>query len=485
MDCPFCGKPLKEGRVFCETCGREIQIVPVFEPEIEEKMNKSLAHVADVFEENDSSKKSVEGTGEKSEKESTNTAKDGKEPDGKRKKRYLVWGISIGFLIILSVFLIKNLANYNSYDYQMKTASTYYDAGNYTKVLNYAKRAVAIAPNSSDARMLLANCYKNLNEIEEAKSILEELIENDSSYFSAYKDLIKIYIDEKGYEKINTLLKSCNDPTIVEQFQSYGAFEPDFSEEEGVYDSVLSLKILASGNGEVYYTLDGTQPDASSEKYMSPLRLEDGTHTIKAVFINTYGVASDVISRTYEIQVATPDEPEITVESGSYNSPQMIETFLSDDYEIYYTTDGSEPTRNSNPYLVPIPMPLGQSVFKFIMYDDDGIASHVATRTYDLQIDTALSTDAAIIILKQELIKNGSILNIQGNVPGISAVKDFEIKSAFKQDDQIFYLITEYVVEMDGTRSKSGNQYAVNVATNELYRASTNYAGYYMVDAFE
>ena len=49
MDCPFCGKPLKEGRVFCEKCGREIQIVPVFEPEIEEKMKKSLDHVAEVF----------------------------------------------------------------------------------------------------------------------------------------------------------------------------------------------------------------------------------------------------------------------------------------------------------------------------------------------------------------------------------------------------------------------------------------------------
>lgn len=485
MDCPFCGKPLKEGRVFCEACGKEIQIVPVFEPEIEDKMKHSLAQVADVFESllspTKPSEEGKEGQGEKNNILESNT----KRLDKASKMFYLVFGISTFLFVIIAVVVINTLINYNSYDYQIKTASTYYDTGNYSKVLKYAKRAIAIAPNSSDARMLLANSYCNLDEKLEAKSILEELIENDSSYFSAYKELIKIYIDEKEYEKINMLLKNCNDTSIVEQFQNFGALEPDFSEEEGVYDSILSLKLLASGNGDIYYTLDGSQPDVTSEKYMSPIRLENGTHTINAVFINTYGVSSGVVSKTYDIQIATPDEPEITVESGSYSSPQMIETFLSDEFEIFYTTDGSEPTRNSNPYLVPIPMPLGHSVFKFIMYDDDGVASHVATKEYNLQIETPLTTDAAIIMLKQELIKNGSIVNMNGEIPGMSAVKDFEIKSAFKQDVEIFYLITEYVVEMDGTRSKSGNHYAINVANNEIYRASTNYAGYYMVEAFE
>lgn len=476
MDCPFCGKPLKEGRVFCEKCGKEIQIVPVFEPEIEEKMKKSLDHVAEVFKENESSEEQPEEMVQAIETES----------DKKRKKyHYFAVGFGILCIVVCLIAVTRIVVNYYSYDYQMKTASLHYDAGAYEKGLKYARRAATIAPNSSDAKMLLANCYKNLGETGEAKDILEELITNDSSYFKAYKDLIQIYIAEEEYDKINILLKECNDSSTVEEFQNYGAFEPQFSEEEGIYDSILNLKILAGGNGEVYYTIDGTQPDISSQKYMSPLRLEGGTHTIKAVFINSYGVASDVVTKTYDIHITIPDEPEIIVESGNYDSPQMIETFLSDDYEIYYTTDGSEPNRNSNPYLVPIPMPLGHSIFKFIMYDDEGTASHVATREYDLQINTALSTDAAIIILKQELIKNGSILNIQGNMPGVASVKEFEIKSAFKQDDQIFYLIVEYVVEPGGARAKSGNQYAINVDTTELYRASTNYAGYYMVEAFE
>ena len=351
MDCPFCGKPLKEGRVFCESCGKEIQIVPVFEPEIEDKMKHFLAQVADVFESHNSSAKSSEEIEDDREAAVNKAEKMTSKSDKKTKKFYLTLGIGVLIFVIVAVVSINSLIHYHSYDHQIKTASTYYDTGNYSKVLKYAKRAVSIAPNSSDARMLLANSYKQLGEKMEAKVILEELISIDSSYFSAYRDLIQIYIDEEEYEKINTLLRNCNDVSIVEQFQSYGAFDPDFSEEEGLYDSVLSLKLLAAGNGDVYYTLDGTTPDISSEKYMNPIRLENGTHTVQAVFINTYGVASAVVSKTYEIEIATPDEPEITAESGSYTSPQMIETFLSDEYEIFYTTDGSEPTRNSVPII--------------------------------------------------------------------------------------------------------------------------------------
>ncbi|MBO6015253.1 MAG: hypothetical protein J6P60_01535, partial [Lachnospiraceae bacterium] len=68
---------------------------------------------------------------------------------------------------------------------------------------------------------------------------------------------------------------------------------------------------------------------------------------------------------------------------------------------------------------------------------------------------------------------------------GTTAHKEYELKSAFTENDQIFYLITEYIAEADQPRSKTGNQYAVNVSTSELYKASTNYAGYYVVEAFE
>lgn len=474
MNCPFCGNELEEGKVFCETCGKEIQIVPVFEPEIEDRIQKTLNRVA----------KSLEHPqGEGREEDISNDVSRSRT----RKRRWMMAGAGIAaFAIIISAaFSFRNVSRHNDYDYQMQMAGSYYESGDSESALEYAARATQIAPNSSDAKMMLANCYFTNGDSAKAREILEELIQSDNSYASAYKLLITLYEEKMEYQKISDLLMICSVPAVVEQYQDYAAFPPQFGEKEGHYDSVLSLKILAGSNGDVYYTLDGTTPDQSSDPYLGPIRLEGGIYEVRAVYINHFGIASKVAKGTYVIDIAKPDEPEISVESGTYHSPLMIETFLGDDFEIYYTTDGSEPTRNSNPYLSPIPMPLGHSIFKFVMYNDEGVASHVAVREFDLQLSTHLSPDAALLIVKQALVRNGSIMDLQGHILGETSYKEYELKSAFTENDQIFYLITEYLVELDQTRSKTGNQYAVNIATNELYRASSNYAGYYVVEPFE
>lgn len=37
MKCPRCGADMKEGQMYCEHCGREIQIVPEFDPALENR----------------------------------------------------------------------------------------------------------------------------------------------------------------------------------------------------------------------------------------------------------------------------------------------------------------------------------------------------------------------------------------------------------------------------------------------------------------
>ena len=46
MKCPNCGNELKEGHLICEICGYEIQIVPDFEPEIENSITETLSTLA-------------------------------------------------------------------------------------------------------------------------------------------------------------------------------------------------------------------------------------------------------------------------------------------------------------------------------------------------------------------------------------------------------------------------------------------------------
>ena len=46
MICPKCGAEIPEGRLYCQVCGNAIQIVPDFEPDIEEKLASTRQNIA-------------------------------------------------------------------------------------------------------------------------------------------------------------------------------------------------------------------------------------------------------------------------------------------------------------------------------------------------------------------------------------------------------------------------------------------------------
>ena len=45
MICPNCGFEMKDEDLYCENCGQEIHIVPLFEPEIEQSITDNLSNI--------------------------------------------------------------------------------------------------------------------------------------------------------------------------------------------------------------------------------------------------------------------------------------------------------------------------------------------------------------------------------------------------------------------------------------------------------
>ena len=51
MKCQKCGAQMVPGHLYCDICGAEYQIVPDFEPEIENSIAKSMSEVSEIIEE--------------------------------------------------------------------------------------------------------------------------------------------------------------------------------------------------------------------------------------------------------------------------------------------------------------------------------------------------------------------------------------------------------------------------------------------------
>ena len=78
--------------------------------------------------------------------------------------------------------------------------------------------------------------------------------------------------------------------------------KPTFSVAEGNYTEAKSIELNAT-EGDVYYTLDGTEPTKSSTPYTAAIDLDEcGTTTIKAIAINTES-QSPIASATYTINL--------------------------------------------------------------------------------------------------------------------------------------------------------------------------------------
>ena len=103
----------------------------------------------------------------------------------------------------------------------------------------------------------------------------------------------------------------------------------------GFYPSPIDLE-LSAGTSDIYYTMDGNDPTASSSKYSGPLNISK-TSVLKALSIKTGFSPSPVICQSYFINEET-DLPVISLVSNPKN-------FFDPDSGIYtnYTKDWERP----------------------------------------------------------------------------------------------------------------------------------------------
>ena len=480
MKCPNCGNEMEEGHLICEVCGNEIRIVPDFEPEIENSITEALSTLAALQDEEQADKK-AETVQEPDEKQEEAEAVDKEKAYREEKKRIYERSRKLGVLIAVGIMLFIALIFWMFYSYHVQTVSYQVDKakeyaarGDYEEAISYLDNAYKKDDTQARILFLKADYFYLMTDNESALQALKQVIDKGIYPYEdveeAYDKMITIYTREERYEDINELLLSCKEDSIVNMFQSYMAKEPEFSYVEGDYAEVIPLKLSSNTSGTIYYTTDGTMPNESSQVYTAPLFLENGDHTIRALFINDYGIRSEVVSKSYHINLEVPNAPEVELYSGIYTQPMMISVNEQAGCSTYYTTDDSQPTKDSVPYSGPIPMPLGTTNFKFVNVSEDGIYSDVTMRTYTLRLHNTLTTDEAVERLVNRLVEIHYLLNADGKVELQSGTFSYQFSSVLQIGEDVYFTINEYYDDGTGLMSRTDKVFLVQAYTGTAAR---------------
>lgn len=398
---------------------------------------------------------------------------------------FLVVAVSVVTGIVrVSQYMYQN----NSSSYQAELAASFAAEGNYADAITHMERSVMLSSENTSLKYQLAEYYFQNAEEEKGVLMLWEIIyAKDVNYQAAYRRIIDYYASKQDYAMIEEILSNCEDMIIVNQFQNYMANEPQFSSQGGTYDEIVYLKLSSNSEGTIYYTMDGTMPTYESPVYKEPLVLDLGIYKINAIFVNSYGIESDVVSMTYTIDIRVPNPPNVILEGGNYTIPELIEVDVQTYCTVYYTTDGTIPTNTSTEYTGPVPMPLGTSHFTFIAYSQEGIPGEVTEVDYNLSLQGSAQVQDITAHLMQYNVNLGKASDLTGYVVGNTMRYSYIVSSAICLEDKIYYIFVENMISSSpnmeqGTTEQSmrtGTFYLADINDGSLYKGERSEEGVY------
>lgn len=133
----------------------------------------------------------------------------------------------------------------------------------------------------------------------------------------------------------------------------------------------------------VFLTAINSQSE-NIDLYKAAVEFYEETDQLNKVSSLLMGCSESVLEALDEYVSETP---EFSLEEGDYTEVQEVS--LTGNGKIYYTTDGSEPTENSNLYEEPILLDEGTTIIKAVCINEKQIVSLTGSRTYTVDIPIA------------------------------------------------------------------------------------------------
>ncbi|MBQ1818642.1 MAG: chitobiase/beta-hexosaminidase C-terminal domain-containing protein, partial [Bacteroidales bacterium] len=189
----------------------------------------------------------------------------------------------------------------------------------------------------------------------------------------------------------------------------------DEAEGDNTFYFNATISITADAGASIYYTTDGNEPTEASTLYTDPFQITT-TNTIKAIAVKPYYQNSNVSTLEVTITAPTVEAPVFTPGTGTYADSVVFSiACATDNSEIRYTMDGTEPTETSTLYSAPISL-TNTTTVKAKAFKTDWFTSETATAVYTVVYDPVLTVNTPALNftstqLSQEFTVSGAHLD--------------------------------------------------------------------------
>lgn len=204
------------------------------------------------------------------------------------------------------------------YSQYMDSGQRYLDTGDYEQAILEYNKAIAIEAKSTDARLGAGKGYVGAGRTEEAVEVLKEAQDLDATNTRLLRDILEVLKDvapKDAYDILQRYIQIVGEDNVDPEMEAMiaSADEPPvtplISPSGDAYVTPVQVSLttdkLRVGHA-IYYTLDGSQPDASATPYRGIFQLSEDT-TVKAVSVGPDGTVSDCAVAAFTFRPGAAD----------------------------------------------------------------------------------------------------------------------------------------------------------------------------------
>ena len=206
-----------------------------------------------------------------------------------------------------------------------------------------------------------------------------------------------------------------------------------YKDQQFIDELSIEIKSRDINNKEIYYTIDGTEPSKNSLKYTTPIVIKKNTTLKAAIYVEKNGkqavfTRSKVFTRLYQTPTIV-ETPQIIDGNWQFTIERNSNTG-----EVYYTTDGTEPTQDSNQYIEPVNFSEKTLVKAKTFWNENDQIFKSETTSLEIQIPELIES-VSLAAIKKGLSSNYYFRYKYGQIKGDPTINDLKlIKSEVVSD---------------------------------------------------